>query len=216
MNVSAPIKVFALVGLLAALVLGGGMMFLGRGTTDVDAAPAVLPTKKKAGLAEAPAAAKKVAPKANAAAKKPVERTSPASTTATATPAPKPAVKKKATPAPASREYRGIATNGLPMQIAVALRSEDVVVVALWGTGGKIDGLSRDEARAGARAAGAGFVALNVIDHAREAEALTLQVGSLLRAPAVLVFTRPKTVANRLDGFRDRESVAQAALDALR
>ena len=215
MNVSAPIKVFALVGLLAALVLSGGMMFLGRGTTDVDAAPAVLPTKK-AGLADAPAAAKKVAAKANAAAKKPVEKTSPAATTAKATPAPKPAAKKKAAPAPASREYRGIATNGLPMQIAVALRSEDVVVVSLWGTGGKIDGLSRDEARAGARAAGAGFVALNVIDHAREAEALTLQVGSLLRAPAVLVFTRPKTVANRLDGFRDRESVAQAALDALR
>jgi hypothetical protein len=218
-NVSAPIKVFALVGLLAALVLGGGMMFLGRGTTDVDAAPAVLPTKKKAGIADAPAAAKKVAAKADAAVKKPLaKKTSPASTNAKATATPKPAAtKKKAVAAPAKpKEYRGIATNGLPMQIAVALRSEDVVVVALWGTGGKIDALSRDEARAGAKAAGAGFVALNVIDHAREAEALTLQLGTLLRAPAVLVFTRPKSVANRLDGFRDRESVAQAALDALR
>jgi hypothetical protein len=217
---------FALVGLLAALVLGGGMMFLGRGTADVDAAPAVIPTKK-VGLADAPAAAKKVADKANAAATKPLEKTSPASTSAKpkaaakAKPAAKPAANVKPAPKPVAKkpapaQYHGIATNGLPMQIALALRSDDVVVVALWGSGGKIDALSRDEARAGAKAAGAGFVALNVIEHAREAEALTLQVGSLLRAPAVLVFTRPKTVANRLDGFRDRESVAQAALDALR
>ena len=214
MNVSAPIKIFALVGLLAALVLGGGMMLLGPKPSDVDDTPVALPTKK-AGVADAPPAAKKVAANANAAAKKAV---APAATKvepmakAAAKAKPKPAAKK---PAPVE-SLRGVATNGLPMQIAVALRRHDVVVVSLWGTGGKIDGVARDEARAGATAAGAGFVALNVIDHAREAEALTLQIGSLLRAPAVLVFTRPKTVANRLDGFRDRDTVAQAALAALR
>ena len=89
-------------------------------------------------------------------------------------------------------------------------------VVALWGSGGKIDAMSRDEAAAGASAARAGFVPIDVIKNSREAEALTLKLGFVLRAPGVLVFKNPDTLANTLDGFRDRETVAQAALDALR
>ena len=91
-----------------------------------------------------------------------------------------------------------------------------LVIVALWGSGGKIDAMSRDEAAAGASAARAGFVPIDVIKNSREAEALTLKLGFVLRAPAVLVFKNPDTLANTLDGFRDRETVAQAALDALR
>jgi hypothetical protein len=102
------------------------------------------------------------------------------------------------------------------MQIMVALRSHNVVVVSLWGTDGKIDKLSRDEAAAGAAAAGAGFVSLNVIERGREAEALTIKLGVLLRAPTVLLFTSGGALANTLAGFRDGETVAQAALDALR
>jgi hypothetical protein len=192
-NVSAPIKIFALVGLFAAVALGGGMMLLGNGQTEADAAPIVIPSKKKASPVRAPAAVEKKAA------------------------APKSAKPKAAAkPAGAPVKPQPVAANGLPRQIALALRRHDVVVVSLWGTGGKIDGVARDEAAAGAAAAGAGFVALNVIGDARAAEALTLELDTVLRAPGVLLFTDSDTLANKLDGFRDRETVAQAALDALR
>jgi hypothetical protein len=205
-QVSAPTKVFALVGILAALVIGGGMMFMGRGTSDEAASPIVIPTKK-AGLLDAPAAAKKVAAKASAAAKN-AGKVTPAVKA-------KPAVKPKPAAKPAA-PVRLIAANGLPSRLVAQLESHDVVIVALWGSGGKIDAMSRDEAAAGASAARAGFVPIDVIKNSREAEALTLKLGFVLRAPAVLVFKNPDTLANTLDGFRDRETVAQAALDALR
>jgi hypothetical protein len=184
-NVSAPIKIFALVALLAALVLGGGMMLLAPGQTEAGAEPVLVPSTKQAKPIAAPPV-RKAAPK----------------------PKPKPVAEPK--PAPA------VAPNGLPTTIARALRSHDVVVVSLWSGGGTIDGLAREEAAAGARAARAGFVPLNVIASVRAAEALTLEVGSVLRAPAVLLFTRPDTLAYKLDGFRDRDAVAQAVFNALR
>ena len=98
----------------------------------------------------------------------------------------------------------------------VALRSHNVVVVSLWGSGGTIDAMSRDEAAAGAASVGAGFVSLNVLERGREAEALTLKLGTMLRAPTVLLFTSGGKLANTLEGFRDRETVAQSALNALR
>lgn len=200
--VSPAVKVFALVGVLGALVLGLGMMLMG-GETEAEPTAAVLPTKQQ-GLLEAPARAKKVAAKANAAAAKPAAK---------AKAAPKAKVAAKPAAAPVAR---GVATNGLPMQIMVALRGSNVVVVSLWGTGGKIDEMARDEAAAGASAVGAGFVSLNVLERSREAEALTLKLGVVLRAPSVLLFTRGGKLANTLDGFRDRETVGQAALNALR
>ncbi len=128
-------------------------------------------------------------------------------------PAAKPAKAAKPAAAPLTP---GIASNGLPMQIMVALRSHNVVVVSLWGSGGTIDAMSRDEAAAGAASVGAGFVSLNVLDRGRDAEALTLKLGTMLRAPTVLLFTSGGKLANTLEGFRDRETVAQSALNALR
>jgi hypothetical protein len=184
------------------------MMLMG-GETAAEPTAAVLPSKQQ-GLLNAPARAKKVAAKANAASAK----------KATATPAaPKPAAPKAAPKAKAPAKpavVPAVAKNGLPTRIMAALRSHNVVVVSLWGTGGKIDGMSRDEAAAGASAVGAGFVSLNVIEQGREAEALTLKLGVMLRAPSVLLFTRGGTLVNSLDGFRDRETVGQAALNALR
>ena len=205
--VSPAVKIFALLGVLGALVLGLGMMLMG-GATEAEPTAVALPIKKQ-GLLDAPARAKKVTAKANAAT---------AAQKAVATPA-KPAAKAAKAPAlkaKAAQPARTLATNGLPMQIMVALRSHNVVVVSLWGTGGKIDAMSRDEAAAGASAVGAGFVSLNVIERGREAEALTLKLGVMLRAPTVLLFTSGGKLANTLDGFRDRETVGQAALNALR
>jgi hypothetical protein len=200
--VSPAVKIFALVGVLGALVLGLGMMLMG-GETEAEPTAIALPTKKQ-GLLDAPARAKKVAAQAKAAAvAKPTAKVV------------KPAA-KPAKPAAARPAARVVATNGLPNSIMVALRSHNVVVVSLWGSGGKIDAMSRDEAAAGAAAVGAGFVSLNVLESGREAEALTLKLGTMLRAPTVLLFTSGGKLANTLEGFRDRETVAQSALNALR
>ncbi len=210
--VSPAVKIFALVGLLGALVLGLGMMLMG-GETEAEPTAIALPTKKQ-GVLDTPARAKKVAAQAKAAqaAKKAVATPAVAKPTAKVVkPAAKPA--KPAAPKPA---VRVVATNGLPNSIMVSLRSHNVVVVSLWGTGGKIDAMSRDEAAAGAAAVGAGFVSLNVLESSREAEALTLKLGTMLRAPTVLLFTSGGKLANTLEGFRDRETVAQSALNALR
>ena len=204
--VSPAVKIFALVGVLGALVLGLGMMLMG-GETEAEPAAIALPTKKQ-GVLDAPARAKKVAAQAKAAA---------ATKKAVATPAKaKPAAPAKVAKPAAKPAARVIATNGLPNSIMVALRSHNVVVVSLWGSGGKIDAMSRDEAAAGAAAVGAGFVSLNVLERGREAEALTLKLGTMLRAPTVLLFTSGGKLANTLEGFRDRETVAQSALNALR
>jgi hypothetical protein len=163
---------------------------------------------------DAPARARKVAAKANAAAA--------AANKALVTPTKAKPVAKVAAPAKAAKPAaarpaaRVVATNGLPNSIMVALRSHNVVVVSLWGSGGTIDAMSRDEAAAGAATVGAGFVSLNVLERGREAEALTLKLGTMLRAPTVLLFTSGGKLVNTLEGFRDRETVAQSALDALR
>jgi thiol:disulfide interchange protein len=107
-----------------------------------------------------------------------------------------------------------IAANGLPTSILRALASHEVVVVSLYGGGWKIDPMARDEASAGARAAGAGFVALDVTSAVRAAEALMLKFDTVFRAPAVLVFRGDGELALQLDGFRDRDTVAQAATNA--
>jgi hypothetical protein len=194
-TVSAPVKIFALVALLAAVVGGGGMMFVGGGV-EAEPAAIVLPTKSG------------VAPAAPVAPAKPVVEP-------VAKPAAKPAPAKPVKPVKPAKPPL-IAANGLPNRLVSMLRRENVVVLALWGSGGNIDRLALDEAAAGAAAAGAGFVALNVMESNREAEALTLKLGVVLRAPTVLFFTGSDTLAVRLDGFRDRETVAQAALDAVR
>lgn len=203
--VSPAVKVFALLGVLAALVLGGGMMLMG-GETEEDLTVEVVPANQSS-LLDATSRAKKVAAKAKARAAAKQAGATPAKTkpAAKALPAAKPKVKTKP-----------VASNGLPTEIMVALRSHNVVVVSLWGTDGKIDVMSRDEAAAGAAASGAGFVPINVIQRSRLAEALTLKLGVMLRAPTVLFFTAGGTLANTLNGFNDRETVAQAALNALR
>jgi hypothetical protein len=213
--VSPAVKIFALVGVLGALVLGLGMTLMG-GETEAEPTAIALPTKKQ-GVLDAPARAKKVAAqaKAAAAAKKAVATPAVAKPTAKAATPAKPAKAKAAKPA-AALATNGVASNGLPMAIMVSLRSHNVVVVSLWGSGGKIDAMSRDEAAAGAAAVGAGFVSLNVLERGREAEALTLKLGTMLRAPTVLLFTSGGKLANTLEGFRDRETVAQSALNALR
>jgi hypothetical protein len=197
LTVSPAIKVFALLGMLVALLMGGAFFVMGGPQETVDASSAPLPTlapKKKVKVVEKPAA--------------------PSSAAVVATPKPKPKAAVVPKPKAPRKTQLLVAANGLPVAIMRALASHDVVVVSLYGGGWKIDPMARDEAASGARAAGAGFVALDVTTAGRAAEALMLKYDTVFHAPAVLVFRRGGELALQLDGFRDRDTVAQAATNA--
>lgn len=187
MSVSPQIRVVALVGILAALGLAAGMMALGRGQSASSAPPKVIKPLHPV-RKQHPKAARAKHAKPAAPARKP-----------TAKPAAKPAV----------------AGNGLPAALASALTAHDVVVVSLYAPDAAVDQEALKEAQAGASLAGAGFVALNVRNES-EAGPLAELLNGVLEDPAVLVFQRaqPKSVFVRINGFADRETVAQAAVNA--
>jgi hypothetical protein len=101
---------------------------------------------------------------------------------------------------------------GLTPEIAAALRSHDVVVVSLFDPQARVDQISLAEASAGAKAAHAGFVPLDVLRQSQTGP-LVRRLG-VLPDPAVLVYRRPGDLVARFDGFADRDTVAQAAANA--
>jgi hypothetical protein len=117
-----------------------------------------------------------------------------------------PAKPKKVTPKPV------VLLPGLPAEVAAALRTHELVVVSLYDPQARVDQISLAEASAGAKAAHAAFVPLNVLGQ-REAGPLVRQLG-VLPDPAVLVYRRPGDLVARFDGFADRDTVAQAVANA--
>ena len=113
---------------------------------------------------------------------------------------------KNATPKPV------VLLPGLPAEVATALRTHELVVVSLYDPQARVDEISLAEASAGAKVAHAGFVPLNVLGQ-RQAGPLVRQLG-VLPDPAVLVYRRPGDLVARFDGFADRDTVAQAVLNA--
>ena len=95
-----------------------------------------------------------------------------------------------------------------------ALRRHSVVVVLFYAPGDDYDTIQARETRAGALAAKAGFLALNVTKN-QQVAALAAEY-EVREAPATLVFTRGPRVAYRVAGYMDRQAVAQAAADAHR
>jgi hypothetical protein len=197
-NVSGPVRVFALVGGLAALALGVWFFLLGGLSPTASSEPvkAIKPLYSGKTASAVPATKPSVARKPSASAPK---RTS----TPVATPKPKP----KARPAKIANPEK------LPLALARALTRHAVVVVSLYDPEAKVDRISLGEARAGARRARVGFVALNVLDR-RASEALTRKLG-VLSAPAFFLYKRPGQLVMRIDGFADRDLVAQAAVSSL-
>ncbi len=107
-----------------------------------------------------------------------------------------------------------VTADGLPRTVALALRNNPVVVVAVAAPRGRVDTLALAEARAGASLGGAGFVHVNAF---RQSEMAPLASKFGIRDnPAVIVVTRPAELGTRIDGFADRDTVAQAAADARR
>jgi hypothetical protein len=207
-KVSPQVRVLALVLVLVGLAGMMAMRMLGP-STEVDIATATpvvhQPKPAKAAAAAKPAAAKKAA-KDKAA----VKQAAPVKKAAVAPAAPKP--KPKPQPRALNAPKPAIPPTGFPKAVDRALAEHDVVVVSLMVPGARVDQLAAAEAQAGAKLGGVGYLALNVLNE-DVAHALLTKLDSV-RDPSVLVLTRPGKVALQLNGFVDRETVAQAAANA--
>ncbi len=200
-----------LVPVLVLAVLGGivATFMVTRLPSTADDAPSiVLPKRAQPAPVKkaAPAAARKSKPAAKAPVKKPVKK-----------PVTRPAAKPKPVPVPVTPVAKPVAPvvdDGLPRVLSAALAGNRVVVVGLYDPQAAVDEIALAEARAGALAAGAGFVALNI--HAEEQSRPLLELLGALENPSVLVYRRPDALFARIGGFADRETVAQAAANARR
>ena len=194
-KVSVQVRILALVLVLVGL---GGMMALRTLGPSAEplAVPQPTPKPKVAKATPAPTTVK--APKAVTAAKPAAApKVSPARAAATA---PKPAPK---VPAPKT---------GFPVAIDLALANHELVVVSLVVPGARVDELAAAEAREGAKLAGVGYLALNVLNEG-VARSLLRKLGTL-EDPSLIVVRRGGEVALRMNGFVDRDTVAQAAANA--
>jgi hypothetical protein len=198
----------ALVPVVVLAVLGGvvATFIVARPPSSVgDTASLVRPKLANPAPVKKPAPLKaKAKPAAKAPVKKPVVK-----------PAAKPlAVVPPVQPAPRPKPAAPLDESDLPKVLSTALAGHRVVVVGLYDPDSPVDEMALAEARAGAQAAGAGFVALNVFAEAQSHPLLEL-LGTL-ESPGVLVYRRPEVLFARIGGFADSETVAQAAANARR
>ena len=198
-TLSPPVRIAAALGLIASVVLFGGMKMMGGGADEAPVSVHAINPHPFGIRKPTPTAAKPAPTKAKLA--------KPAAT----------ATKPKAQPRPATPaiDRAAIAAAikaGLPTPLATALGRYKTVVVSLYDPYSQVDGIAFAEARAGAALAGVGFVPLNVLSQAQVGK-LTEQLG-LLPDPGILVYVRPGTLVAKMSGFMDKETVAQTAHNA--
>jgi hypothetical protein len=228
LTISPQIRIVALVGLVAIVALGGSIMVLGRSHSTTPPAPGqrhglATPTKRtvpvhsKTHVTPAPAHTKrKTAVKTTIPATH-AKKTAPATAHKTAATHKTAITHKATTHKHATAKFRGNPVYAdLPAPLQWELSHHKVVVVSFYNPNADVDAISVAEAHAGATAAGAGFLLVSVLDN-KVAGILTalLPSGGLLPEPGVLIYRAPGTIAVRMDGFADRDSVAQAAGNAL-
>lgn len=246
LTITPLIRIAALIGLVAILALGGGVLLLGRShstTTEPAGArhgsataaqrkthvtPAATHAKTKTAVKTAapathakkttpatvhkttPVTVHKTATKHKATAQ---HTTTPQHTTTTQH---KTATKHKVAPAKPAKFHGNPVYADLPAPLQWELSHHKVVVVSFYDPNANVDAISVAEAHAGAIAAKAGFLLVSVLDN-KVAGILTalLPEGGLLPEPGVIIYHAPGTIVLRLDGFADRDSVAQAAANAI-
>jgi hypothetical protein len=210
-SLDARLPVLAAAVGVAVLALGGGFLLLGRGQTSSSAAvPVIKPLHPVAKHVTA-------APKNVVHAKHVVRVKKPAAVKA------KPAVKAATEPKAVAKPKAPapLVIDGMPSALALALRAHPVVVVSLYTPDSGVDTMATAEAKHGAEAAHVGFVAFNVADNKIVSPLSAVLSGAptpadrVLDGPAVLVFQRPSTLFVRFNGFADRDTVAQAAANAV-
>ncbi len=197
-TVSYPVRIAAVCGLVGAVAIGGGLMMLGRKSSSPPAPVVIKHHPFGPGVTKHHSATKAHLPAPTRAA------------THTAANAKAPVVKVHRVVAPAVDQAALAA--GLPTSIARALAQHSVVVVELYDPQSEVDAIAYAEAQAGAHDAGAGFLPLSVLGS--DVSKLTEKLGEVLPDPGLLVYARPATLALRITGFVDRDTVAQAAQNA--
>jgi len=113
------------------------------------------------------------------------------------------------------KKHKGVASVAIqpaPLLITAQLRRYGKVVVLFYEPGASYDAIQTREARAGALAAHAGFVSVNVSKN-REVGQLASQY-NVLESPTVLIFTRGYNLKTRIEGFYDRTAIVQAVKNA--
>jgi hypothetical protein len=203
--VKSQLRLKLLLPLVAVAVLGLGVSRFALGGDEAEPVPA--PEAAATGAAVAPATPPVAEPAAP-----------PASPDAAAKP--KKAKKSKAKADNAkkgakSKKAKGKKQPALPPEEAFqrALSKNAVLVAIFYSRDSQLDDLATREARAGAQEAGAGFIAIDVLDE--EAARAILGEGATVRdTPTVMVFTGTVDPVSELYGFTDRDTVAQAADNA--
>jgi hypothetical protein len=197
-TISPQIRIVAIVGLIAALGLGASLFMLsGHGTST--SSPSATTTAVRRHVT-----------------------TTSHTTKPHASTKPRTATKRVAKTAHRHHASKPGKFHGNPVyaQLPAALQWElahhKVVVVSLYNPSSDTDAISVAEAHAGAVDAGAGFLLVNVLDNKVAGILTALRTdGSLLPDPGVLIYRAPGDVAIELDGFNDRDAVAQAAKNAM-
>ena len=204
LTVSAPVRIAAICGLVFTVIVFGGLRMLGGAGGDDSAVESKVIKHHPFG------------PGAKTATPKPSATPSVAPNThKTAKPATKPAARKapvEQRPTIDLAAIKAARAAGLPEPLAQAFGRYRTVVVSLYDPYSQVDGTAFAEARAGAALAGVGFVPLSVLSQ-RDVGKLTEQLG-LLPDPGVLVYVKPGSLAAKIAGFADKETVAQAAHNA--
>jgi len=212
MTISPPIRILALVGIIAIAAFAASTMLLGHSSSPLRTSTAQPHTVNRVVHHVSPTTPAKTPTTSPAHA--------PAKTAhAIAATAAKPATRThaKAPAKPVKPLTRGnLVYEDLPAPLQSQLALHKVVVVSLYNPNADVDAISVAEAHAGATDAGAGFLLVNVLDN-KIAGPLTalLPGGGLLPDPGVLVYRAPGDIMVRLNGFADRTTVSQAVTNAL-
>jgi outer membrane biosynthesis protein TonB len=210
-KISQPVRILAMVivlvgaaGMLAMRMLGPAAVDDATATPIAQTTPVTKPKPKATAKTKPVKTATPTAkPKAEAKPKK-----------ATPAPAAKPAPVKPAPATPPLNAPVPESPTGFPAAVDVALRKHAVLVVSLVIPGARVDAISAAEAAAGAKLSGVGYLALNVLNES-VARSLLLLPNLGVEEPRVLVLKRSGEVSLAFSGFADRETIAQAAANAL-
>jgi hypothetical protein len=219
LSLSPQLRMIVIFGAAAVVLAMGGMLFVMRGalmSSEVEQVPIVVHHPKPAAKPAKPVKpAAKPAHKADAAPAVPGPKAAAPQEVAPKATAPKATAPDIAAPRPTpapTTETPGVAESGLPIVIAQALKKHPVVVVALVVPGGEVDELTEAEGKAGAEAAGTGFLTINILKNS-VGRPLAQKLG-VIQTPSLVVFQRPAKVFVRFAGFVDRDTVTQAATSA--
>jgi hypothetical protein len=218
-TISPPIRIAALVGVIAAAAIGLGLYLLGRPVDPATLPPPPVHVPRHVSVKPAHAAPthkatthKPATHRAGTTHRAATHKTAAHKTTthraATQRPATHRSTTQRATPRPKTFATQ---PSGFPTAVDRAFRTHRVVVLVVYMPGASVDAVVRKEARAGAAATGAGFVQVSALNNALATEVLAKT--GVLPEPAVLVLRRPGVVVATL-GVTDRQTVVQAVAQA--